>query len=70
MNGDGTPSSNVAEIDYDDETRVMAVSFHSGRTYNLIGVSPADHEAFVAADSKGKHFHRHLRGMFGPKMAA
>ena len=60
-------SSTVANIDYDPETRNMDVTFHSGQTYTLPGVSAEQHEDFLAADSKGKHFHRHFKGKFGSK---
>lgn len=60
-------STNVKAVGYDPATKVMTVEFHSGKTYNLTGVSTADHESFMAAESKGGHFHRHLRGKFGPQ---
>ncbi len=60
-------SSNIAEIDYEPESRHMTVKFHSGSVYHFSGVSADDHRNFLAADSKGKHFHRHIRGMFDSK---
>lgn len=63
-------SSNVKAVGYDPLTREMRVEFHGGGIYHLNGVSEEDHQNFLAADSKGKHFHRHIRGMFESKKVA
>lgn len=54
-------SSNVRGIGYDPATQTLRVEFHSG-TYEYDGVTPAQHEALMAADSKGSFIHAHVRG--------
>lgn len=53
-------SSNVKAVGYDPQARTMHVQFHSGNHYSYADVPPATHEAFMAADSKGKHFSQHI----------
>jgi hypothetical protein len=54
-------SSNIKAIGYEPATSTLAVQFHSGTTHEYAGVTPAEHAAFMAAPSKGKHFHKHIR---------
>lgn len=54
-------SSNVHSIGYDPETQTLAVQFHSGHTSEYPDTTPEQHAAFMAAPSKGQHFHRHIR---------
>lgn len=61
-NGDGSPSSNVKGIGYEPGARTMGVQFKSGDVYHFADVSPEKHAAFMASESKGKHFHKHIRG--------
>lgn len=56
-------SSNVKAVGYDPDTRVMRIEFHSGGIYDHSDVPASDHQIFMAAGSKGKHYHRHIRGV-------
>ncbi len=47
-------SSNIKAIGY--EGNELRVRFKNGALYAAHGVPPEDHEHFMAADSKGKHF--------------
>jgi hypothetical protein len=75
MNLTPVESSNIHSAGYDPETRVMRVRFHDythkgngvvqpGRVYEHLDVSPEDYAAFMAAESKGAHYARHVRGTF------
>lgn len=57
-------SSQIARHGYDEETRTMAVEFYRGGEYHYFDVSKEAYEAFVAADSKGSHHHREIRGKY------
>jgi hypothetical protein len=57
-------SSNVKEYGYDPATRKLRIAFLSGGVYDHSDVSPSEHEAFAAAESKGGHYHKHIRGKF------
>jgi len=59
-------SSNVEAIGYDAGGSVMHVRFKGGKTYAHDSVSPRDHQAFMDADSKGKHYHANFKGKHRP----
>ena len=61
-------SSAISHIEYNKGTRVMTVQFTSGgKRYTFHDVPEAEYEAFHKAESKGSHFHKHIRGRFaGP----
>jgi len=59
-------SSQIAAVGYDTATRTLAIQFKSkkgvGNVYHYDNV-PADvHQAFVAAESKGRFFGAHIKG--------
>src|SRR5271157_3988782 len=65
-------SANIAAIGYDAETQRMRVRFFPerrvksgtmapGATYEVQGISREVYEEFLAAKSKGAHFHKHFR---------
>ena len=57
-------SSNIKGAGYDEDTRTLIVAFISGATYTYDNVPPEAFDAFMAADSKGRHFMRHIRKKF------
>ncbi len=60
------PSSMISQIGYDHETQTLRVAFHNGEAvYDYPMFTPRDWSAFLDADSKGKHFHRAIKPMFG-----
>jgi hypothetical protein len=57
-------SSNIAEIGYDEELQTLEVVFRNGTAFNYFGVPVEVADSFVAAESVGRYFHQHIRGMF------
>lgn len=57
-------SSNIAEIHYDSETREMTVTFKSGGSYVVSGVSPTDASDLANHTSPGSHYNQHFRGRY------
>jgi hypothetical protein len=56
-------SSAIAGAGYDPETQTLHVQFHSReKPYQFAPITPDEHEAFLASESKGQHFHAHLKG--------
>jgi hypothetical protein len=53
---------------YNAQARKLTIDFTSGKTYEYDGVPPEAYEAFVAAESKGKHFGEHIRGQYPHKL--
>lgn len=55
-------STAIESIGYDESTRTLHVNFKSGAKYHYAGRTKAEYEAFLAADSHGAHFQKHIRG--------
>lgn len=53
-------SSAINGYGYDPENRVLAVQWKGGATHHYKDVSPADHAALEAAESKGSHLMQHI----------
>ena len=54
-------SSLIAADGWDDQQTVLAVQFHgTGKTYEYRGLDPATHDAYEAAESKGKYLKRFI----------
>lgn len=58
-------SSNVSEIGYNPETKVLSVRFSKGGLYHYSNVAPEKYEALRKADSIGSHLHQHIKPHHG-----
>lgn len=54
-------SSNVDEIGYNPETKVLSVRFKQGGLYHYNNVEPEKYDALKKADSIGSHLHKHIK---------
>ncbi len=62
-------STQIHSIGYDPETQTLAVRFTRGygdkrgpgSLYHYANVTQEDYDAFLAAESKGKHFGQHIK---------
>lgn len=52
----GDKSSLVHTVYYDPSSKDMTVRLHGNRQYVYGDVEPHEHNAFISADSLGKHF--------------
>lgn len=59
-----TNSSTIEAIGYDPATQLLKVKFKSGGTYHFESVPADAHHRLTAAESVGKHFHKHIKGAF------
>jgi hypothetical protein len=58
-------SSMFSAVGYDPATKTLEVEFKSnGAVYAYDGVTLGDWREWCAADSKGSHFGKHVRGKF------
>lgn len=57
-------SSNLSSIGYSADRKVLAIMFKSGELFQYQNVPLALWTAFEAAPSKGKFFHKAVRGKF------
>jgi hypothetical protein len=64
MNMIAVDSSQLSAIGYDPARSVLAVRFKNGGVYEYKDVTPETFEAFLASESKGKYFGKHVRGTF------
>ena len=58
-------SSAISQIEYDDASNQLYVTFHETGTYTYYGVPKAVYEAFLAAPSKGQFYNDHIRDRYG-----
>lgn len=56
-------SSNISDIDYDEKTKLLTITFKSGGVYAYHEVSPKNHAALMSADSHGEHLSKHIKGV-------
>ncbi len=54
-------SSNIKHVAYDPDSLTMHVQFTSGKVYQYADFAPEEFDAFIKAESQGKHFARHIK---------
>lgn len=54
-------STSIKNIDYDDATKDMHITFCSGGKHCFKNVHKDDFDGFKTADSVGQHFHKNIR---------
>lgn len=58
-------SSQIASAGFDAGTQTLALQFKSGGpVYHYSGFTQEQYDAFLKAESKGKHFGAHIKGKF------
>ena len=57
-------STSIANIEYDEKTQVLNVSFVKGGSWSFSGVDKETAEAFKSASSKGQYFNMNIRGQY------
>ena len=58
------PSSNIAAVEWDSETRDLTVDFLSGDRYIYAAVPESVANGFSASASPGQYFYRHIRDRY------
>ena len=57
-------SSNIKAIGYVEDTNGLLVEFKSGAVYTYNDVPVEVYKALAGAESKGKYFAEHIKGVF------
>jgi hypothetical protein len=57
-------SSQLVSVGYDPSKEILEIEFKGGDVYQYSAVSPENYNAFITADSLGRHFGRNIRGKF------
>lgn len=55
-------SSNISSVGYENDT--LEIHFHSGGIYQFQDVPRSVYEGLLAAPSKGKYFHKHIKDRY------
>ncbi len=56
MISNSKPSSIINAVEYDPDSKDLTVTLHGGKTYTYPDTTAEEHNAFVSADSHGRHF--------------
>lgn len=59
-----TRSGMVNTIKYDEDTKVLTLTFNSGGTYEYKDVPEEVFKDMLAAESVGKYFHSNIKGKY------
>lgn len=62
-------SSNIEGAHFDPATGTLTVKFKNGGTYHYAGCSQHHYDGLCSAESAGKWFHKHIKGIFAHKKA-
>lgn len=54
-------SSNIQNVEYDPEQKVLEVTFNNGGVYAYHGVTPEIYAAFIDAPSRGGFLHNVIK---------
>ena len=57
-------SSAISWVDYEPISRILQITFCSGRSYTLHGVPAYHYEGILNAPSPGWYFNTYLRGRY------
>jgi hypothetical protein len=57
-------SSMMASVGYDPAVKTLEIEFTRGGVYQFLDVPEPEHEALLAAPSKGKFFHARIHHVF------
>ena len=57
-------SSNILAIGYSEKDRELVIDFKGGTTYFYGGVDKGTYEELLNAESKGKYFHKNIKGNY------
>ena len=57
-------SRNLVSVGYDPDTATLEVEFRRRRVYRYTQVSEDTYAALMRAESKGSHFHHHIRDRY------
>lgn len=57
-------SSNLSSADYDSDSAILTISFHSGSVYEYYHVPYAIYRGLLNASSHGTYFHANIRNHY------
>lgn len=64
MKREPVESSALLSVGYDPRSRILEVEFVSGEVYRYLGVGPADADALLRAESKGRYLNQRIKARY------
>jgi hypothetical protein len=64
MNRESVSSSNISELGYDEERRILEVLFRNGSVYQYFDVSPQIYSELRQASSIGQYINSNIKGNY------
>jgi hypothetical protein len=64
MRRQSVTSSNISEVGYDEDRRVLEVLFNNGHIYQYFDVPPQIHTALIQAGSVGQYLNANIKGSY------
>jgi hypothetical protein len=64
MRRESISSSNISELGYDEDRRILEVLFHGGSVYQYFDVPPQIYNELRQASSVGQYINANIKGHF------
>jgi hypothetical protein len=64
MRRQSVTSSNISEVGYDGDRRILEVLFNNGHIYQYFDVPPQIHAALIQAGSVGQFLNANIKGSY------
>jgi hypothetical protein len=64
MKRESVSSTNISELGYDEDRRVLEVLFHGGSVYQYFDVPPQIYNELRQASSVGQYINANIKGHF------
>jgi hypothetical protein len=56
-----TESEAISAVGYDESTRILRVTFRTGRSYEYLDVPPDEYGRFMSAESRGGYMNQVIK---------
>ena len=60
-------SSTIKAVEYMSALYLLTIEFHNGGVYHYKSVEHKVYQGLMESESKGKYFHKHIRGKYDYK---
>lgn len=57
-------SSDIVEVGYDSDVKILEVMFYGGRTYQYANIPENVYSELISAESIGGYFNTHIRDQY------
>lgn len=57
-------SSAITAVNYNENTKVLTITFTSGKSYDYFGVPESVYRGLISAYSAGEYFNEHIKDQY------